>query len=151
MKGKTHLITALVVLSLFYFFVDFTIYTIYLPILFIVGTLFPDIDEVHSFFGKRVKIIGFLFDHRGFFHSIFSLLTFSYLIYGLVSLQASLYFAAGYLLHLFEDSLTKQGIYPFLMWINLKGPIRVGSLAEIIIYFSFLSLLIVLLTLHLIV
>jgi inner membrane protein len=110
-------------------------------ILFIVlvmfASLLPDIDHPDSKIGSKVKIVGFLFEHRGFFHSLIATILFSVLAYsflGMIGLQAV---AIGYLSHLFADSLTREGImflYP-LTKRRMNGIFKTGSIAEYVIFF----------------
>ena len=69
MLWKTHLAFAflLILLGKIIFEIDITIILI---LLVIFGALFPDLDEKNSKLGRKAKIIGFIFDHRGFLHTI---------------------------------------------------------------------------------
>ncbi|MBT3405949.1 metal-dependent hydrolase [Candidatus Woesearchaeota archaeon] len=109
-------------------------------VLFIIIAMFcsalPDIDHPDSKIGKNVKIIAFLFEHRGFFHSIWALL----LVFFLFSLTlGKVYvFAAliGYISHLLADAMTKEGIkvfHPFSKY-AIRGFIRTGTLGELIVF-----------------
>ncbi|MBW2998940.1 metal-dependent hydrolase, partial [Candidatus Woesearchaeota archaeon] len=40
----------------------------------LIGSSFPDIDHPRSKVGKYFKPIGWLFEHRGFFHSVFPII-----------------------------------------------------------------------------
>jgi membrane-bound metal-dependent hydrolase YbcI (DUF457 family) len=101
---------------------------------FMLGALLPDIDSTKSLLGSRLKIFGWLFEHRGLFHSITMLLVLALPLY-LVVPQAGLAFAAGYLIHLALDALTREGIMPFYpVGLRVRGFIRTGSIAEYIIF-----------------
>ncbi|MBU0536026.1 MAG: metal-dependent hydrolase [Nanoarchaeota archaeon] len=107
------------------------------PVLFIflalVGSAMPDIDHPESEIGRKVKIVAFLFEHRGFFHSLFATLLFYLLfIYYLGSLRYGVYvfaFVIGYFSHILSDSLTREGIMPFhpLSKFRVHGFIRTGK------------------------
>lgn len=84
----------------------------------------PDVDHPNSKLGSKVKPIAWLFDHRGFFHSLFAIAIFTgvfYLITG--SVIYSIAFLIGYASHIMLDSLSVAGIQPFapLLRFRLKG------------------------------
>lgn len=108
------------------------------------GSLFPDIDLKNSYISKRYsflyKNIGRNFKHRGFTHSLLSLLSLSYffnflLLYtnnNIVFTYLSSGFFVGYLSHLFLDLLTKEGIeifYPISINFSIL-PIKTNSKLE---------------------
>lgn len=78
------------------------------PIPFLVGSLFPDADCKYAPMGKICPLWLFC-KHRGITHTLGGLVLFSSLV-GLYSWKWGLLFAAGYLLHLLEDSSTPMGI-----------------------------------------
>ncbi|WP_195972447.1 metal-dependent hydrolase [Clostridium thermobutyricum] len=106
------------------------------------GALLPDIDEEHSYIGRKVPIISItinkIFGHRGITHSLlvfailFSLSTYtkSHILGGI---------ALGYFLHLFEDYFSDAGIKWFQPFIkkDFKVPevlrYKVGGFKEHII------------------
>jgi len=102
----------------------------------IIGSVAPDIDCPKSRVGKKLKIISwmlnFLFKHRGFMHTIYPaaiiFLTFTFLDHKLIGTG----FLIGYTVHLIADSLTQEGIQPFLPLSKkrVKGLIKTGGLAE---------------------
>lgn len=133
MLGKTHL--------LFAFFLS-TFFTQPLAWLIIIGSsLLPDIDSGTSLLGRKFKLVGVVFEHRGFFHSFFFYIPASVIAYSLSPL-VGWSFALGCGSHLLLDMMTKQGLqlYPFKK--KIKGFIKVGSLAEkvffVFILFGFL-------------
>jgi len=109
MMFRTHLIASVLIALLFIntFFSQQAIATNITIFLFVVlGGVMPDIDHPKSKLGRKIKIIGFLFEHRGFFHSFIALLGFSFIIYNLTASWN--YFSAffvGYLAHIVLDSL----------------------------------------------
>lgn len=115
-------------------------------ILFIFLLLFaaalPDIDSPSSKLGSKVKVIGWLFSHRGFFHSILALLLFSLL--GFYFLHNKMYFyaiAIGYGSHLLSDMISKQGImlfYPFSKK-KMNGFVTTGGFLEMIFLLIFIA------------
>jgi len=115
-------------------------------ILFIIIVLFggilPDIDHPKSVLGSKVKIIGWLFKHRGIFHSLLILpviaLLLSYFNYSFISVPLII----GYIAHLIGDIVTKEGLmllYP-LSNFRINGFIRVGGLLEKLIFLAMLIL-----------
>ena len=103
-------------------------------ILVLFGAILPDIDNTKSKIGKRFKLVGFLFAHRGIFHSIFAIIVFTFLL-SLIT-ESYLAFGLGYLSHLVADSLTVAGIsffYP-LSSKRIRGFIKTGSVIEWIIF-----------------
>lgn len=94
------------------------------------GGLLPDIDHPESTIGRRLKPISYVvntvFGHRGFTHTIFSLILLSYLLFiisGWIPVSIKGFALAmftgiiiGYSSHLLLDMLTVSGIpllYPF--------------------------------------
>jgi inner membrane protein len=107
--------------------------------LVLLGSALPDIDHPDSKIGSKVKVIGFLFEHRGFFHSLFAaLLVFLVLVYYSAGMHYGIYIyglTVGYILHILSDSITKEGIMPFhpISKFRLNGFIRTGRGTEYII------------------
>lgn len=135
----THIIFSVLI---FVFFFNFNVLN-FLILLF--GTMFVDIDSTTSFLGRKFKIISFLFGHRKFFHSIFSAVFFSILLY-LINYNFAKFFFIGYVSHLFLDSLTKKGIKLFYpLNYSIKGFIKVGSFLEYVLFFILLCLVIIVL------
>ncbi len=140
MLFKTHLAFALLIALVLLFL---NINPVFI-IIFVIAALLPDIDNPFSKIGKKVKIINYLFVHRGFFHSLFALLIFTILLYFFNIFIATAFFS-GYFLHLLLDSFTKQGIFLFypLSTKKSKGKLKVGSLAETIIFVIILFFIII--------
>ncbi len=130
MMFRTH-----IVLSLLFALFIFPLFSInkglYL-LIFLFAALLPDIDNASSFIGKRVKIIGWVFRHRGIFHSFFMLLVLSSAVYIIFnSTGYAVVFALGYLSHLLADTLTREGVRPlFPLSLRVRGPLRSNSLTE---------------------
>lgn len=104
------------------------------------GSLFPDIDHPKAKLGSKVKIIGWLFEHRGFFHSVFALFLFSLLVFFL--LKQKIYFWAfgiGFLSHMVLDAFNRKGIMPFhpISRIKIKGFLKTNGFAENILFVIF--------------
>lgn len=139
MLGRTHLALSLFLSSLFFSNYSFDVMSdLVLFSIFIIGSIFPDIDSKDSLIGRKVKLIPFLFKHRGFFHSIWSLIMFSLLLGLLIKPIAGIFFALGFSLHLLLDGISKEGIKIFNK--KIKGPIRVGSIYEHLLYLVLLML-----------
>ncbi len=118
------------------------------PLLFIVlvvlGVFLPDIDHAKSKINntlKITKIIPLFFSHRGFFHSIFA----AGLVFVLLSWWLGFIYGfglfVGYVSHLLSDALTVQGVnflHPVAQF-RIRGPVKTGTLSEIIIFFAVLG------------
>lgn len=140
---KTHL-----AFSLFIGLILIKILNIKNQILFLIFLLFfavfPDIDEKTSKISKKIKLlsypINFIFKHRGFFHTIYLPLIL-FLLFFIVNKILSIAILAGYLSHLFLDSLTKSGIKPFKPFkLKFYGFFKSGGFFD---YFFFLLLLLI--------
>jgi membrane-bound metal-dependent hydrolase YbcI (DUF457 family) len=102
--------------------------------LLLIGTVLPDLD---------LKIPAL--KHRGLFHTIWPIILIlivnlflkKYVSFSITAL------ALGYGSHLFADALSQEGVTPLapLSKEKIKGPIRVGSIAEFIIAVLILSYL----------
>jgi inner membrane protein len=140
MMWKTHLafglVVALVLLPIFkpannWIFVSLILF----------ASLLPDIDHTESKFGRKVKIIGYLFKHRGIFHSIFAVALFSYPFYHFGYVNIALPILIGYVTHLVGDMITKQGIMPFYpIPLTVKGFMNTNSWTETCFLFLFLGI-----------
>ena len=126
MLGRTHFIFGLL-LGIIYYLAEAPLWVIFfIPI----ASLLMDVDEKHSYVGKRFKIISWAFTHRGFFHSIWFVLL-SWLIARELSSTLATSILIAYSSHLLLDATSKAGIrvlWP-LKW-KIKGPIRVGNWEE---------------------
>jgi len=130
---RTHLAASLLALLLLAPFYENKV----LLILFIIGTIMPDIDTPTSFIGKRFRLFGWLFLHRGIFHSVWMLIILSVII-GTASQLAGLAFALGYGLHLLLDALNHAGIRPFhpLSKHKIKGIFKTNGIFEKVLFIS---------------
>ena len=144
MLYKTHLVFPILI-SLFLF----NKFNIFLLIILILSSFIPDIDIQTSKIGKKFKILSFLtnklFSHRGFFHSIILPLIFYFIFTYIFNLQEiGLVVFIGISSHLFLDMLTKEGIAFFSPFIQkrINGFITTGGFVEKILFFIFLSLII---------
>lgn len=145
MMFKTHIVIALLISLLI--FPLFSLNKGIFLLIFIFAALFPDIDSSTSFVGKRIKLIGWLFKHRGIFHSFFMAILLSGLIYFYNKTYALVFFL-GYITHLITDMLNYSGIALFspLSSFKIKGFMKVNGIAEKIIFviclvFGFILLL----------
>lgn len=105
------------------------------------GALLPDIDNPKSKVGRNVPLIGWFFEHRGIFHSIFPLILLVCLNFVTNWDWFLVPVAVGYGSHLFIDLFTKKGLrlfYPFKA--NIHGFVLTGGWFEKLL---FLVLLIV--------
>lgn len=103
----------------------------------LLGALLPDIDHPKSLVGRKVKPIGWLSTHRGFFHSLLGAVGITVLIelllrfLGIYNSQLPAFFLIGFLTHLLLDSTTVHGVrffYPTK--IRTRGKMRTGSAFE---------------------
>ena len=133
---KTHIaITLCFVLIFLNYFLN--------PLVFLlgslIGTVLPDIDTRFSSVGKKKKYraLQYFLEHRGFLHSfVFLFLVFIILFY--FFREFSLGFLLGFGLHLFADSLTKKGTFPFYPFkFRIRGVLKTGGIFEWI-FFVFL-------------
>ena len=114
------------------------------PILFLLvvlgASLLPDVDHPNSKLGRYVKPIGILFEHRGFFHSIFPILFMSLLLIFYGKNFFILPFSIGYTSHLIGDLITKQGIMPMhpISRKRISGIMATGGIMETILFISFI-------------
>ena len=104
--------------------------------LMLLGAALPDIEHPESKIGSKIKVVGFLFEHRGFFHSLFAvLLLYLLLLHYIDSASVGVYIfaiTAGYLSHVVTDSITKEGIMPFhpISKFRVSGFIKTGRITE---------------------
>jgi len=139
MMYYTHLAFGLLIalLSLDFFNIKYAILFILIAMLF---SVFPDIDESKSKIGKKNKIIsriiGFVFGHRGFFHSVYMPLILFFVFYNKISNEIGIAVLSGYFSHLIADSLTKSGIRPLYPLINIRinGFFKTNSFFEKIFF-----------------
>jgi len=97
---------------------------------FLLGTFFPDIDTATSFIGRRFKLVGWLFSHRGMFHSAIVMLMLSFMVY-VFSAKAGIAFGIGYASHLLLDMLNYKGVRIFYpLPYKVKGFMKTNGLAE---------------------
>jgi len=138
MMFKTHMAFA-VLFSLFFLYYFQPQNPALFSLVFLFAAILPDVDTNKSKIGQNTKpfssIIGMVFGHRGFFHTIWIplivFLTFWYFDYKFLGIA----FFFGYMLHLGCDIFTKEGIKLFhpLLNFHFKGFLRTGGLLEHII------------------
>ena len=138
MRAGTHVVFAFLLglLSLFVWQSSLHLLVFFAVLAF--SSLLPDIDYAKSTIGKHAKLVGFFVGHRGIFHSIFALIGFGVLAY-LIGSTYVFPVLLGYASHLFLDALNTAGIlplYPFGR--RMRGPIKNGSLGEIVLFVVFL-------------
>lgn len=109
--------------------------------LILIGSVLPDIDHPKSKVGKKIKLVGFLFEHRGFFHS--------FIFLALIHLASYAFFRGnpfvlpliiGYTSHLFIDCFNHLGIMPLHPFskFRIKGSIKTGTLLETVLFLCFI-------------
>ncbi len=144
----THLIFGFLIGLLTYKYVGIDKYVYFSLVLF--GALVPDIDSFNSFINQKLKltkILGFVFKHRGVFHSLvipFILFLVIYFFYGFDYGAALL---IGYLSHLLIDSLNYAGInyfYP-ISKLKISGFMKTGGFLEMFLNIVLIMVVVVIL------
>jgi len=135
MMFTTHIVFALFSGLLFLNF--FPIKEKWLFLVFVIASSFiPDIDHPRAKLGRKVKLVAFLFKHRGFFHSMLFLALLEFLL--LFSKSNLLFYSIilGISSHILLDALTRKGIMPFypLTKFRIRGYVETNALAEKIIF-----------------
>ncbi|MBT4375986.1 metal-dependent hydrolase [archaeon] len=105
-------------------------------------TFVPDIDTKMSSLGRKkiFRPLQFFVKHRGIFHSYTFLLAVTFILVLFLPVVALPFFLA-YALHLFADSFTKDGIYPFYPWKSKSSwKIKSGGKIEISVFVTFIIL-----------
>ena len=134
MMGRTHLWVAVLLASLYLLIKGFSSNLIIPILFFLIGSLFPDIDHPKSLFGRPFKMAHLKFHQRGHFHTIYM----GVFLAGLIAIGNVYYglaFGSGYILHLFLDVLTVQGInlYPGK---KIEGFIQTGMAFDSTLYYG---------------
>lgn len=136
MLFKTHIVFTLFSVL---FLIDHVHYKFAFVVVALVAGVLPDIDSGFSTLGKHrlFRPVQLFTRHRGIIHS------FTLCILVTLALAAyfpiySLPFFLGYSLHLFADCFTVEGIRPFWPFkFESKGPLRVGSALEEVLFIGF--------------
>ncbi len=137
MLFQGHLLLGLVYYLLF--FDNFSPNNQFLFFFFVLlGSLLPDIDEenskINQWSGFIGKIVGRIFPHRGFLHSIFFFTILFFVLKHFLGATYGYGLLLGYLAHLTGDCISLAGVrifYPFRF--KIKGPLRVGSKFETVL------------------
>src|SRR3989338_3000199 len=108
MMYYTHLAFGLLVSLLALNFFDVR-YTLLFALIVLFFSIFPDIDDSKSKIGRKnkivSKIIGFVFGHRGIFHSIYIPLILFFVFYNKINNEIGIAIILGYFSHLAADAL----------------------------------------------
>lgn len=142
MRWTTHLLFAVLVASLFAKEQSWLVIGMIL-----LGSFLPDIDHPQSKLGGKIKIIGWLAQHRGFWHTPFAMFTVSSLVALLTQVKIGMGLGMGYASHIVLDTLTIKGVmlfYPFTRK-RITGPIQTGSATEgiLVVLLFILTILVV--------
>ncbi len=136
MLFKTH-----VVMTLFsiLFLIEHVQYKFAFVVVALIAGVLPDIDSGFSTLGKRAAFrpVQMLTLHRGLIHSFTLCIFLSLLLTAYFPIYA-LPFFLGYSVHLFADCFTVEGIRP--LWplkLESKGPLKVGSPLEEVLFIGF--------------
>ena len=129
MKGFTHFCFACFIGFLIIQIFNLSILTL-IPVIF--ASLLPDLDTKKSVLGKHFKIFNFFLDHRGIFHSLFFTLFITNLTYIFFGLTYAIMAGIGIMTHLFLDSLTPAGVYPFypIKW-KIRSKFKTGGVGDL--------------------
>ena len=98
----------------------------------LIAAMLPDIDTGFSTIGRMrgFRFLQFFVRHRGFLHS-FTFCIIVSIAFAIFLPFAALPFFLGYVVHLFLDSFTIDGIMPFWPWKKTsKWRLKTGSLFE---------------------
>jgi inner membrane protein len=108
----------------------------------LIASILADIDHPDSKLGKNVKFIGWIFTHRGFFHSLLAMGLFAAIVHFVFHNEfLTIAVLVGYASHLVIDAINHQGIaffFPFKM--KLKGFCQSGGFVEYLLLFAFIAL-----------
>lgn len=145
-------------LTAFTFYLVFLVHFVggtisFIPVIIsLISAILPDIDEPQSYIGRRLRLISnifkALFGHRGFTHSILSMLIFGFIFYlsfvntGIFPFYYIWYFVIGYSSHLLGDLVTKSGIPLFSPFSSKKIALKffaTGSSGEKFVILGLLS------------
>ncbi|MFC1800682.1 metal-dependent hydrolase [Nanoarchaeota archaeon] len=134
MLWKTHLAFGLLAALITRSFVNTGNIFIFFALV-LIGALLPDIDHPNSKINQKLKItkiFGYIFKHRGIFHTLFFALLLPGLIYFSVGKPYGTALFIGYLSHLLIDGLTVSGINFLHPIANLRisGFVETGTMAE---------------------
>lgn len=137
MKGRTHALTGVLIGSIIARAIEGE-FLLKIGVLgaALIGSLLPDIDTVDSLFGRKLKLIGWLSHHRGFFHSLVFLLILLLIGASVCPVIVLVSLTAGFLSHLFLDGVTRKGVTLIPKFVHIKGPLRTGKSIENIIFIS---------------
>ncbi len=104
-------------------------------LMMMLGALLPDIDEeksiINRWSGIVGQVVGKIFPHRGFLHS----LLFFFILYVLCAYfwnyQYGIALLLGYLAHILADGISLRGVRVFYpLRFKIKGPMKVGGPLE---------------------
>jgi inner membrane protein len=135
MMGRTHMAIGLLA-GLLLFPILHQPWYYFIP-LAILGSLLPDVDHENSKINRMLPITKWIpkvFEHRGFFHSIFpAVILYTVFYYGGLE-YIGLPLTVGYLSHLASDCMTRLGcnlLHP-VSHFKIQGPVTTDGIMEII-------------------
>ena len=141
----THLLFGIFASVLYFNFFNPNINFLIIVFTIILASIIPDIDNPVSKIGRKFKFVGFIFKHRGFFHSFLAIIIFGYIMFKLTSKELAIAFCFGYASHLIADAMTKKGVKLFHPFSKkaLKGFIKTGGFLEWIVFFILIILILI--------
>lgn len=116
--------------------------------LVLLGSIMPDVDQPNSKFNqtlKITKIIGYIFKHRGVFHTLLFALLLPGLVYFFIGKSYGTALFIGYLSHLLIDGLTVAGVdllHPLAKF-RISGFVETGTISEKITLILIIALIII--------
>ncbi|MBI3033374.1 metal-dependent hydrolase [Candidatus Woesearchaeota archaeon] len=134
MLARTHVCFALLLAIITDYYFSFEIPFWWYATIMIGCSFLPDIDIPTSKLGKRIKLVGYIFEHRGIFHTIWPMLFMFYILNKYFSFDLAASAIMGYFSHLLLDMLTPKGIQLFYpLKLKIRGFIETGSFLENIV------------------
>lgn len=130
---KTHIILVLLALSFFY---NPSLGFLLFSLIAIFSTLIPDLDN---------SSIGIFLKHRGIVHSLTFAVIIGLILIPLISLNNTLAFWLGYVVHLIADGMTISGV-PLLWPIKKRFRLKLfktGGITEHLLFYGLIALLVV--------
>jgi len=143
---RTHFVVGLCAVLLF---IEHVNNPLALVLITLIATIIPDIDSGFSTIGKHkiFKILQFFTKHRGVIHS-FSFCIVISILFSFFLPWVAFPFFLGYSIHLFLDSFTKEGIYPFWPYARkAQWKVKTGGAIDDTLFVGFIVLDVMLLVL----
>ncbi|MGM5481872.1 MAG: metal-dependent hydrolase [Nanobdellota archaeon] len=144
MLFKTHLAFSFFLFMLLWPLMPVSVSKWVFAVIWLFFSVFPDIDLASSKIGRFFRPFGWIFRHRGFFHSFLAAIVFTLLI-GFFAFDYTYAVFFGYVSHLFLDMFNHQGIAPFFPFsrFRFKGSVKAGGVLEAFVFLlSFIGIIV---------